>query len=1447
RTANVELNKQITLNGMNGFPDVRIDSFQLPGDAPGGGILMELGTILNSPSPIGVQLGTIVMAVGYDGINLGTVTAEGVNLRKGDNNIILKGTLIPQSDNASLAKVSTLFSNYVSGAISNTSAAGISCAPDGVNPITWLSEGFKTVNLNVALGAGAPLKIINGVSLGYLDLKFDANTPYAPTINGPSVVADYKLPFGFSLNVTALSQNITLAINTTGTETDSFAVINAPSTPAVTDQAAGTITFPLNSVALSGISGKEATYNAYTYALTASSNYSFMVAGVAQTNANTPIGAISLTNISFDVPTSVVGLSFLNSSATVINSIDVTGGTSEALQLAISVSMDNPSDFSISTGDVSFNMGASGTQLGVVTLANLTLARGANTVAATSTFDPNGSDVGKNLLSTFVMGQENNLDITGFTNSTAVTSLAEALGAITLESTLPGLTTAIVQGASLSVLSDSIASGTVAVKVTIADPFTAGLSVTKVVSAATFNGMPLGNIDQDISSNPIVVAGKSTAQSGDLSMTMNFEPSVIALLIRQLAVAAGLDTQALDALFGLGGLNVEGQEDVTATASLFTNFNISEYTLEAMKALKVDLSLTSGITIGQYSTDLSFSQSDVSVSADDSVLLLIPIVGQPIVQQIVDGSVLAFDSVTLSSPTNSGFAVQMKGSISNTGPMDATISFPSPLTVAWQGRVIGTVNMANIEAKADVGASFDVSGQFTVTDGTAMGDFAAYMINAESFEWDITTNDVSVTALGYTFNSISLEKFVTLAGAQGFKNDVTITSFNLPSNDPAGGISLTAQTVIKNPSQVGFNLAGASFENYFDGVDLGPLSSNGAAVFPAQGTANIEMVGRLITQTSAEGIAALTTVFGNYLGGKSTSLTVKGVSGSGPQGEVSWLNTAFKALSIENVILPGPTSNLTLITSINLLDMEIDFTQDPWAPPTSSKNVQAQIQNPFGFPLGVTQLNMNVAATYGGITVATLDVPDNSATTDATGLVTTQFSDVPFKVQDQDLFSNFVALLTLSPSVTFGLEGTSNAIADTAVGTLTLPNIAFNVDTTLAGFADFNGAATIEQLSVTGATADYIIVSLSVSMTNPSQISITLGTINFNVVLASSSTVIGKVYLNNLTITPGTQSYAVEMHLGEGSTDQAAVGAILTDYLTNQNVPLSIVGSETSTDIASLKTALEKVTLATSMQGIQANLVTKVVADIHGDDTTQATGTVSIYNPLDTPFSIVSVKATTNYTIVCSTSNNVGTVISVGVIDFTLPEPATIQPKETQTFDGWPITGIDLFAAIPIAEDPYAIIGLTQTVVTLVDNVYNTGEISYNEVGVPLVLTVGGAPLIDFSDNPPYWDYDCQCAAHATTNVTATNTTLSANTTTTATLNATTTLVPTNATSTVPITTTVSATTTSFVTTTVPSTTTTDDSSTPTATSDPTTTEEPTDTSETQTTLAGTSAPTSSS
>lgn len=205
-----------------------------------------MGIVLTSPSPIGVSLGTIKMSIGYEGVNVGIVAGSGVTLVKGDNNINLSGTLVPQNDATSLAKVSQLFSNYIAGQLSNTTAVDLSCAPDGVNAVRWLSAAFESVVLNVGLTAGAPLKIINGISLGNLDLSFNAATPYSPSINAPAVIANFQMPFGFSINITQVSQSVSLGINNTDNKiTDYFATMNTSLSPAVSNQQNGTISFAL--------------------------------------------------------------------------------------------------------------------------------------------------------------------------------------------------------------------------------------------------------------------------------------------------------------------------------------------------------------------------------------------------------------------------------------------------------------------------------------------------------------------------------------------------------------------------------------------------------------------------------------------------------------------------------------------------------------------------------------------------------------------------------------------------------------------------------------------------------------------------------------------------------------------------------------------------------------------------------------------------------------------------------------------------------------------------------------------------------------------------------------------------------------------------------------------------------------------------------------------------
>ncbi|KAI9283368.1 hypothetical protein BY458DRAFT_552105 [Sporodiniella umbellata] len=1324
RTADVNMIKEIELEGMNGFPQVRINSFNAPGDVNGGGIAIELGTVLTSPSPIGVQLGHIEMAMSYEGLDLGIVQADNVAIQKGDNNIVLKGFLKSQKDSLDgQVKVSKLFSNYLGSIPSNTTATGVSAAPNGKDPINWLSDGLKSVVLHVSLAPEQPIKIINYVSMGYLDLAFKADAPYSPSISAPSVTAGFSMPFGFGLNITEVTQNLTLGLNNSG-KFDSFALLNVPFVPSTSDQASGKLQFTIPQASIAGIPDKQNIFNEYTYGLTSSGNYSFVVNGSATTKVQTSIGPLVLSGINFEVPTNLHGLEFLNSSATVIHSIDVTGGQSDHLLLSINVTMENPSDFSIATGDVKFNMLSESTQLGQVFLRDLKLARGSNNLVAQAEFDPKSSDTGKKLLSSFVMGQENNVEIQGTEDSTPIVSLAGGLKSVSLSSVLPGLSTALIQGSSLSVPDSAVNDGLVNVKVSIANPFSAGMIINKVAAAATFAGMPVGNIDQDISSNPIIIPGKSTVQSGDLAMRMNVEAGAVALLMRSLAVNANLNTRPLDALLTIGGFNIDGQENVEADPSLFENFNLSNFVMDAMKALKVDLNLASGLSIGQYDDTLSFSQSSVQIASDYSITSLIPIVGQKIVQQIVDAAVLSFDSIVMSAPTESGFKVQMKGSIKKTGPMPATISFPTPLTVSWQGKALGKVTMPSINALPFLGASIDVLGDFTITDAAGMTAFATYMLNNEAFVWDITTQDVAVSALGFTFKGIKMEKFVRIYGANGFKNAVKVNKFDLPRNTPDNnGIVITVDSTISNPSQVGFNLNGVTFESIYKDVTLGPLSSAGAAVFPPRGQSNMAMEGQINKQTSEQGIAAINEVFANYLNAKSSVLTVKGASASGPNGPVSWLTAAFKTLKIENVVLPGPPTKPNLISSVNMNDLQMDFTKDPFAPPAGSHNVQSQIKSPFGFPLGITSLNMKVNANAQGHNVASLDVPNVPASTSADGVVTFGFNDIPFKVYSgaEQVFAAFVGGLTLLPKVPFGLAGIVNSVAHTAVGDITLNNVAFDVQTSMNGFAGFGGATEIVSLKVVGGYPTYIAIDLVVAMNNPSNITITTPDLTFDVVMDATSSSIGSVTLPKPVIVPGRNEMKANMKMG--GTDLMALSRALTGYLTGQVTAVTVKGTPTSSNVPPLAAGLSKLQLKTNLVGIPPNLVVETQMELVDLSTVKIW--VKFNNPLDTQFTVVGIDCIAYFT------DGEGKYRPLGALKGNMEPPVTV-PARSVVLSENPIlmslTDTDTGIAFIMLQPDQQLVDLVQNVTVVVGESFH-GAMHYEQKQVPVLQHQAPATL----------------------------------------------------------------------------------------------------------------------
>lgn len=965
--------------------------------------------------------------------------------------------MVKQTTPNDLTNISELMSRYIAGLPSNTSAVGVSAAPDGTHSVGWLSEGFRSVTLNVALQTTTQLQLITGINLGNMDFAFTAQTPYAPTIASSGVSANFKMPFGFSINITQVEQNMTIATNADG----QIASLQSTWGNASSNSGLGILNFNIGTSPLAVFPDKYEAFNLFDANLTLSKGLNFSVVGNATVGASTSIGNVILSNIPFNASTSLQGLQGLNNTPTVINSLDVVGGTPDHLNLVISVGMSNPSTLQISTGDVTFDMNYEGSLLGTVLLPNFVLQRGPNSVNATSAFSPNSSPQGKQLLTYFVGGNDTVVQIAGFNGTTAVTSLLLGLSQIELTSTLPGLKSKLIQNSSLVVLPDTLTTKVAHAAVMIANPFTAPLVITKVTSTISYNGIPVGSINQDISSNPIAVAGKSSAVSPPLSLVMNLEPASIALLLYESAKAASGITpdqiKALDGLLNLGGFKV-GDTSVVPSSSLFTNFNLPVFVQTALAHLLIDLALESTVEIGQYVTDLQYSQTGVACSTDSSIDYLIPVVGQPIVQAIVNGASLVFNSVVIWNPTTSSFNTWLTGAITGTGPMAAEISFPTGVSVSWNGRLLGQMAMPTISAIADVGATINLNATFTVGDASAMADFSTALLEDASFDWEITASGVSVTALNFTFTGITMQKTVTLKGMKGIS--AVVQSYKLPANDPAGGITLQIQTLLNNPSNVGISLSVLSFNSFFtDSAGahlLGPLAGS-QVLIPPNSNAELQLVGRLIPQTNPSDLAAIQTIFDNYLAGHSTPVSVVGTGAQGATGDITWLSTAFKSLTLQTS-LPGGT-NVQIIHGIQITNMAFDFTCGTcaYAPLVSSNNgIVANFSLPadFGFPIDITALEetINVTAIVSGQSdpLALLALPWNDATTTGQKL-TASFTNEPFAVYPPSygLFNKFTYALTVaSPSQIplLGFQGVANSKASTAVGALTLDGIAFNLD-----------------------------------------------------------------------------------------------------------------------------------------------------------------------------------------------------------------------------------------------------------------------------------------------------------------------------------------------------------------------------------------------------------------
>ncbi|KAF9204490.1 hypothetical protein BGZ49_005245 [Haplosporangium sp. Z 27] len=1135
---NLNLNKDITVNAFNGLSGISIQKFSLPGDAPdGSGIIIEIDTLVTNPSSIQMYMGSLTLAISYKNTLMGYVTSNNLTMVRGSQTLSMKGVLIPQTTPEGLADTSDMMSRYIGNVVTDTIATGFDVKPDGTNSVDWLSAAVKNLKLTVPLQSPAPLQLIKALNLGALGLVFTPPTAYEPTTTSTGVLANYSLPdgFGFNIQFTQVANTFALSRNNV-----TIANLNSTYNNATSSMAAGTLTFNLLQTPLIVPQESHVAFQEFNRDLTTGSNLPFDVVGQASVYANTSIGIVNLVNIPFNATTELSGLQSLANPAPTITALQVTGGTTDALQLSITVVIINPSSISLNAGDVVLDLIYNGANLGTVTLPNLSIVPGANTIQATSSINPAGSSQGIELLTLYTSGTGAAVSIAGTPTSTQVESLSLAFGALNIGSQMPGLQSKLLAGAALVVLDTTLTNGLAQTVVTINNPFVPPMTILSIDSKITYNGIALGSVVSTFPSPPVIPGVGQGAITASLAMNTN--PDDLTSLIRTQAIKNGINTDAFDALLSIG-------KGAKPPSSVFAGFSVADFVVKAMAGLAVDITLTTTVKLGDYQVTIPYTQSGVATTTDQTILKLIPIVGTPIAQQLVDGSAISFDSIKILSPTDTGFPTDIVGAITQTGPLDAIIQFPNAVTVSYEGKAIGTMSMPTVKAIANQGAALNLASvPFTITDIDAYTAFTSYALNNEKFDWTISSTGLVVNAMGVDLPGITLTKTVTLDGFNKLPG-LELISYIINTIDD-GGLHMVISAALSNPSTIGMVIPVSNFDTAFHGTVLGPAVAKGLTLLP-HGNSSFALEATIATG-HGDLTPYLTGIFQNALSGIATPLTAQG---SGAPG-VSWLDAAIKTLKLDTAL---PPLTAPPITSVNINAMSMDFSCDScvWAP-TAVSTISAITNLPFanGAPIVQLRQNLNVLDKSGAI-VGNLNTPYAPAIASGNSVSATTPS-APLVIADgsHDIYSAFIKDLTAADSYTLGLSGTADSILDLGkLGQIEVKGIKIDVTTPLKGLQGLKDVSILQIPSVDLFDFAHIKVSSFVNIHNPSDLTLNIGTLQL--LMGIDSTPAGLAALSvmeNVILSPGDNEVVAMVHV-----DTVLYPSAMTVIFGTTNVSLPVV------------------------------------------------------------------------------------------------------------------------------------------------------------------------------------------------------------------------------------------------------------------------------------------------
>ncbi len=200
-----------------------------------------------------------------------------------------------------------------------------------------MNEGIKSLIVETVLPNQGKLDIIKSIELNELDLRFTESTAFDPATSSNDATAAFTLPFNFPVDIKALGENISVSAGGAP-----FAELVIPKGSASTDVQQRIIHLTFSDVPFAVFGDQHGAFQQFLASTTTSTNQTMGLSGKADTDADTAVGLLSLTDIDFSVATSIAGLQGLSAKPTLVTSLDVNHGFPDFLLIKVDSSLFNP-------------------------------------------------------------------------------------------------------------------------------------------------------------------------------------------------------------------------------------------------------------------------------------------------------------------------------------------------------------------------------------------------------------------------------------------------------------------------------------------------------------------------------------------------------------------------------------------------------------------------------------------------------------------------------------------------------------------------------------------------------------------------------------------------------------------------------------------------------------------------------------------------------------------------------------------------------------------------------------------------------------------------------------------------------------------------------------------------------------------------------------------------